>query len=89
MLNGIRFDDIKVCDGLIIDGHHRYVSSLLADAQLGKVPSHKTSATSRYDWSEVEFVDVEWDTPEKIEKLNRDDAHYNNLSLATIIEITK
>ena len=26
MINGIKFDDIKVCDTLIIDGHHRYVS---------------------------------------------------------------
>ncbi|MFD2287436.1 hypothetical protein GJU39_07690 [Pedobacter petrophilus] len=24
MINNIKFDDIKVCDNLIIDGHHRY-----------------------------------------------------------------
>lgn len=29
MINGIKFDDIKICGKLIIDGHHRYVSSLL------------------------------------------------------------
>ena len=34
LINGIKFDDIKACDSLIIDGHHRYVSSLLANIKL-------------------------------------------------------
>lgn len=29
MIRGIKFDAIKVCDNLIIDGHHRYVSVAL------------------------------------------------------------
>lgn len=37
MVSGIEFDEIKICGKLIIDGHHRYVSSLLADMNLGKV----------------------------------------------------
>ena len=49
MINGIKFDDIKVCDTLIIDGHHRYVSSLLAKIKLDKAQSSKTSATIEYD----------------------------------------
>jgi hypothetical protein len=49
MINGIKFDDIKVCDSLIIDGHHRYVSSLLANINLDKAKSSKTSATIKYD----------------------------------------
>lgn len=89
MASGIRFDDIKVCEGLIIDGHHRYLCSLLAETGIGQVPSHKTSATTPFTWNEVEFVDVEWDTPEKIEKLNRDDAFFNNIPLNVIIELTK
>ena len=28
MKHGIRFEDIKVSDNLIIDGHHRYISSV-------------------------------------------------------------
>lgn len=31
MATGIKFSNIKVADGLIIDGHHRYLASLLAD----------------------------------------------------------
>ena len=55
MINGIKFDDIKICEGVIIDGHHRYVSSLLANIKLDEAKSSKTSATieimSRYSCS--------------------------------------
>jgi hypothetical protein len=36
MINGIKFDAIKVFEKVIIDGHHRYVSSLLANIELDK-----------------------------------------------------
>lgn len=49
MTKGIKFDSIKVCDNLIIDGHHRYVSSILADKKLDQVASSKTSATIEYN----------------------------------------
>lgn len=89
MMNGVKFDDIKVCDTLIIDGHHRYVSSLLANSKLNEVKSSKTSATIEYDWVEVKFVEEEWDTPEKIKILNELDAEFNNMTIEEIIEMTK
>lgn len=89
MINGIKFDDIKVCDTLIIDGHHRYVSSLLAKIKLDKAQSSKTSATIEYDWKDVEFVEEEWDTEYKIRRLNELDAEFNNIPLEKIIEMTK
>ncbi len=89
MINGLKFDDIKVCNTLIIDGHHRYVSSLLANIKLDQVKSSKTSATIEYDWMEVEFVEEEWDTDEKIKGLNELDAEFNNIPIEKIIEMTK
>ncbi len=89
MINGIKFDDIKVCEASIIDGHHWYVSSLLANIKLGKAKSSKTSATIEYDWTQVEFVEEEWDTEDKITRLNELDAEFNNMSLEKIIELTK
>ena len=89
MINGIKFDDIKVCDTLIIDGHHRYVSSLLANIKLDTVSSAKTSATIQYDWKVVEFVEEEWDTVDKINRLNELDAEFNNVPIAEIIEMVK
>ena len=67
MINGLKFDDIKIFDNMVIDGHHRYISSLLANKTIGNVPAHRTSATKTYEWKDVEFVDDEWDTVEKIE----------------------
>lgn len=88
MLIGIKFDDIKVCDDIIIDGHHRYISSLLANYKIGEVPSSKTSATVPCEWKTVEFVDEEWDTKAKIAEKNRQDAEYNRVDLKILTEIT-
>jgi len=89
MINDIKFDDIKICDHLIIDGHHRYISSLLANIKLGSVRSYRTLATLEYEWTDVEFVDEEWDTKSKIKFLNKLDADFNNIPFNKIIEITK
>lgn len=89
MINGIKFDDIKVCDNSIIDGHHRFVSSVLTKIKLDEAKSSKTSATTEYEWEEVEFVEEEWDTPEKIQRLNELDAEFNNIPIEKINEFTK
>jgi hypothetical protein len=89
MKYGLKFDAIKVYNNLIIDGHHRYISSVLANIELERVTSSKTIATIEYNWADVEFVSEEWDTKEKINRLNEQDALFNNLTLEKIIEITK
>ncbi len=55
MSQGIKFDDIKTCDNLILDGHHRYLSSLIMNYDIGRVLSHKTAATKSCEWHVVEF----------------------------------
>jgi hypothetical protein len=86
---GIKFEPIRVNGDLIIDGHHRYVSSILANFNELKVVSYpKTSATKEFKWSSVTFLDEEWDTKEKIKRLNEIDASYNNLTLKEVIALT-
>lgn len=87
MINGIRFDDIKVCDNLIIDGHHRYISSICADVEIGIINSLKTSAILEYKWQDVQFLDEEWDTAQKIKRLNQLDAKYNNIPIEDIAKM--
>jgi hypothetical protein len=89
MKNGIKFDDIKIFENLIIDGHHRYISSLITAFEIGKSNSHKTVATNVYEWDTVDFIDIEWDTEDKIQYLNELDAVFNNVSIEKIIEMTK
>lgn len=89
MMYRIKFDDIKIFDDLIIDGHHRYLSAMLAGVEIGNVPTHKTSATTAYDWGSVELDEDDWDTSTKIQRLNMIDAAFNNIDLKKLIEIVK
>ena len=88
MLHGIKFDDIKICDNLIIDGHHRYLSSLIMDVKIGVVSTNKTSATKSVNWFDVEFDENDWDTESKILHLNQQDARYNGLDIEFLKQIT-
>lgn len=81
MEKGIRFSPIGVVDDLIIDGHHRYLASELAQSRLDRIASLKSSAKEVLDWKVIELVDEDWDTLAKIEMLNRFDAERNNLTL--------
>ena len=85
---GIKFDDIKICDNLIIDGHHRYLSSLLTNFNIGQVSSQKTSATKQVEWNIIEFDENDWDTLSKILHLNEQDAIYNGLDIEFVNQIT-
>lgn len=89
MKNGIKFEVIKVNGNFIIDGHHRYISSKLAEIEIGNMNYPKSSATIEYSWNVVKFVNEEWDTIDKIQYLNELDAEYNNIPLEKMIEITK
>ena len=86
---GIKFSGIKVDGDLIIDGHHRYIASLLAGVCLEKYPSNKTSATKVSEWNVVEFVEEDWDTDAKILLLNKLDAEFNGLTLEELNELLK
>jgi len=87
---GIKFSAIKVSEeDLIIDGHHRYLASRLAEVELDRIPSNTTSATVVTDWKSVEFIDSDWDTEAKIKMLNEQDAKYNNLQPNVLNELLK
>ncbi len=81
---GIQFSNIKVDGDLIVDGHHRYLASLLARVELERTPSNKTCATIITDWNAVVIDNEDWDTEAKIRMLNEEDARYNNISLEEI-----
>lgn len=89
MISNLKFGEIKVCDNLIIDGHHRYIASLLADKLVGNVPAEKNTSTTMLMWRDVELSEIDWDSPEVIQRCNKEDARYNNISIEEIIKITK
>lgn len=89
MIIGIKFSGIKVDGDVIIDGHHRYLASLLAGITLDIYPSNKTSATKVSDWKTVSFVEEDWDTEAKILILNQIDADFNEMTIAELNELLK
>ena len=85
---GLRFDSIQVAEySMIVNGHHRYLASLLAETKLDRVTYPKTSAKEVTPWENVELVDTDWDTPTKIKMLNRQDADYNGMTLEQLTEL--
>lgn len=86
---GIKFPSIKVDGDLIIDGHHRYLASLLVGCKLDTAPSIKTSATVEFEWNKVVLDDDDWDTDAKIRMLNEEDAKYNGIKIDKITELLK
>lgn len=89
MLAGIKFAEIKVADGLICDGHHRYLASLLAQYSIEKISYQSTSAMIVTSWESVFFDDEDWDTPAKIRMLNKHDADYNNIPIEELVDLLK
>lgn len=45
--------------------------------------------TIEYKWENIQFVDEEWDTPQKIKRLNELDAEFNSLPIEKIRDIIK
>jgi hypothetical protein len=86
---GIKFSGIKVDGDIIIDGHHRYLASLIAGVSLDIFPSSRTSATTVTDWESVVFDDEDWDTEAKVLMLNEIDAKFNGISLEKLKELLK
>lgn len=86
MSNELKFRPICVAsDGLIVDGHHRYISSVLANYTLDVVSGYpKPSHVNEISWNIVDFIDADWDTPDKIRMLNEQDARYNGMKIEDI-----
>lgn len=84
---GLGFRGIKVCDGLIIDGHHRYIASLLTGYNLEIFPSNKSSITGIIDWKLIELLDTDFDSLEKIQEHNKNDALRNEIRIENLIDL--
>lgn len=89
MILNLKFGSIQVDNGVIIDGHHRYVASLLANYKLERVPGLRSQAKKVIEWNSVNLVVDDWDTPAKVKFLNEQDAKFNELSLEDLLETLK
>jgi hypothetical protein len=84
---GIQFAPLKICNGIIIDGHHRYVAACLAKISCEYVPAQSSSILIRGVWQSVKIVSEDWDTPQLIQEMNITDAKYSNINLDTLNQL--
>lgn len=86
MKANLEFDAIKTCEGLIIDGHHRYIASKIADAKIENFPSSKNLTQLQYEWRDISLITSEYDSEADIKYHNYNDALRNG---KTVIEIER
>lgn len=89
MKMGIRFKPIHVAEGMIIDGHHRYIAAILASQEVTVVPTLLTSATRSFLWNLVELDPEDWDSPGQIEAFNRLDGASNDIDPQLLQKLTQ
>ena len=62
MLNGTKFDPIKVDGDVIVDGHHRFIASKIAGVKIDVVPGTRAGFKKRLpskDLTELDFSEVD------------------------------
>lgn len=68
LFNGKVFSPIKVTEGKIIDGHHRFIClSLLGMEVVTVIASENATHKSQFSWTEMTIDAIDYDKPEEIE----------------------
>lgn len=68
LVDGQRFDALKIEDVIIIDGHHRYVCMRILDLEVETINWTKSPSTETVSWKHVEVVEIDWDTAADIKR---------------------
>lgn len=88
MLHGVSSGTIHVHDDLIVDGHHRYICSLLADYDIDVVKNYPIPHSKRKrSWDKIDFSEDDWDTVSKIKVINEHDAENYDMSVEEIVKM--
>jgi hypothetical protein len=87
MRAGIALPGIKVHDGFICDGHHRFIASGLADASIDYYPGVLSNNHLKTRWDEMIIDEEDWDTLQKIRMLNEQDAAFNRMTFVELLEL--
>lgn len=67
--NGLRFDPIKVTtDGIISDGHHRYVCLSILGIEIETIKAAKNHNQTTYQWDKICLEIKDYDSPDKIKE---------------------
>ena len=82
-------DTIRIHGKLIIDGHHRYIASIMAGYTLDQVQWSSTSAKEPIGWEAVALMEEDIESEQEIRAMNEIDAQYNSLTIEELTERLK
>ncbi len=78
---GVSFENINVHEGLLINGHHRYICAQLLNLHLNINPWSSSSQTTVYKWSEIQIEMTDWESLEIIKRHNLRDAFTSGIDI--------
>ena len=81
MTAGVSFADIQIVDNAIMNGHHRYLASLLAGYALGRYKGLRPDVKKNVDWKDIHVDGNDWDQPEEIARFDAEDAKLLGISV--------
>lgn len=84
---GINFDNIRVNGTRIVDGHHRYICSILAKVEIGMDEYPIPSTAVNFNWNDVAINEVDYENEEKIHEHNVRDAELNDVDISILNDL--
>lgn len=70
LVEGKRFDGIKIEDSIIVNGHHRYICLKFLNIEIETIKWMRSPSTEAIPWDSVEIDITEWENDEQIAKHN-------------------
>lgn len=89
MKANLKFDAIRVCDNILIDGHHRYIAYVMANVTTEQFPSTKNHNQTTFEWKEVTIITTDYDYPNDIVYHNFNDAKRNGITVDEVLKMLK
>ncbi len=65
---GIKFDNIRVNDSRIVNGHHRYICSILSETEIGIDEWAIGSTAVDYEWSCFTVVEADYEDEDQMKE---------------------
>ncbi len=84
---GIEFEHIRVNDSRIVDGHHRYVCSILSETEIGINDWPIPSSAINCNWAAVIINEDDYEDAEMIQKHNLRDAELNDVDISILNDL--
>ena len=80
---GISFKNIQCENDLLVDGHHRYICSILANKEIGIRPYKAPHCVIIYEWKNLKIEEKDYDSDKERKKHNLRDSLRHNADLQT------